>query len=204
MLFRSLRFEFGIASNLLVWNSQNTVVTNCIFSESNWGVTTKPQVAPVENLTLKNNLYHHYPQYYWLRDWLSWQEVYAHYANSSLISSSDAGLTVAHNIVAHGGDALQISPRLSQGATLGAEVYENLLMYSTDDAIEFDGSAQNVHVHHNLVYEGQQNLGLSPVLTGPVLIENNRFLHPANGVNGSQLKLLNPWYDPNQIGRAHV
>ena len=192
-----LRFDLGVGSNVVLWNAKNIFVTDCLFTGSAWGVSHKPQIQATTAITLKNNLYHNYPQYYWLRDWLSWQEVYAHYANSSLISSSDPSLTVAHNIVTHGGDALQISPRLSQGATLGAEVYENLLIYGTDDAIEFDGSAQNVHVHHNLVYEGQQNLGLSPVLTGPVLIENNRFLHPANGVNGSQLKLLNPWYDPN-------
>ena len=195
--FDSLNFEFGVGSGLVLWDAHHIQVIDCVFTGATWGVSSQPHLSPATDILLSHNLYHNYPQYYWRRDWLSWQEVYAYYDNSSLVTSGDPGLTVASNLVTHGGDALQISPGVPQGNASGAEIYGNLLMYGTDDAIEFDGPAQNVYVHHNLVYEGEQNLGLSPVLTGPVVIEQNRFLHPANGINGSQLKLLNPWYDPN-------
>ena len=84
-----------------------------------------------------------------------------------------------------------------QSHPIGAEVYGNLLFRNTDDAIEFDGLAENIHVYQNLIYDSFVSLGLSPVLKGPVLIENNIFLHPfhpKHTKHPAHLKLLNPWF----------
>ncbi|MBE9203861.1 hypothetical protein IQ218_10950 [Synechocystis salina LEGE 06099] len=196
LVFDGLNLELGAGSSFLLWDSGHVTIKNCLLTGASSGISTQPHIQPASHLLVEHNLYHNYPQHGWLRHWLPWREVYAQYFNSSLISSSSAHVTVRHNLITHSGDALQISPRLNRHDQAGANIYGNLLIYGTDDAIEMDGLAQNIHFHHNLVYDFFQNLGTSPVLIGPVLVENNRFLHPAGGVNGSQVKLLNPWYKP--------
>ncbi|AIE74680.1 MULTISPECIES: hypothetical protein [unclassified Synechocystis] len=196
LVFDGLNLELGVGSSFLLWDSGHVTIKNCLLTGASIGISGQPHLQAPSHLTVEHNLYHNYPQYKWLRQWLPWRDVYAHYSTSSLISSSAPHLTVRHNLVTHSGDALQISPRLNYPDQNGADIYGNLLMYGTDDAIEMDGLAQQIHFHRNLVYDFYQNLGTSPVLTGPVLVENNRFLHPAGGVNGSQVKLLNPWYKP--------
>ncbi|MFM6118172.1 MAG: right-handed parallel beta-helix repeat-containing protein [Sphaerospermopsis kisseleviana] len=196
LVFDGLRLELGVGSSFLLWDSGYITIRNTLLTGAGTGISASPHINVPSHLVVEYNLYHNYPQYNWLKNWLPWNEVYAHYSNSTLISASSPNLVIRHNVVSHGGDALQISPHLDKPGQNGANIYGNLLMYGTDDAIEMDGPAEKVHFHHNLVYDFEQNLGLSPVLTGPVLVENNRFLHPAGGVNGSQVKLLNPWYKP--------
>lgn len=193
LVFDGLQLEMGVSSNFLLWDSNNVTFRNCLLIDSATGISTSPQVSRPSNPLVENNFYHNYPQYEWRKYWLSWEEFYAHYSSSTLISTNSLNLTIRHNVLAHAGDALKISPYLNQPEEKGADIYGNLLMYGTDDAIEMDGAVQEIHFHHNLVYDFAQNLGASPVLTGPVLVKNNRFLHPAEGINGSQVKLLNPW-----------
>jgi hypothetical protein len=191
--FEGLRFDFGVGAGLLLWDSEHVRVRDCVFTGARVGIASLPQVGPAHGLTIEDSLYHHYPQFLWRRDWLDWREVYAHYSDSSLVAYYDAGLVVKNSLVTHAGDALQLSPPKS-ALPHGALVEGNLLMRGTDDAIELDGPAVDVMFKNNLVYDFHQNLGLSPVLQGPVVIEANRFLHPADGVNGSQMKLMNPWF----------
>ena len=199
VVLKDLRFDLGIGAGVLLWDGANTTIQDCWFSGASYGVTAQPQIAPATGLVLEYSGYDNYPQYHWRQDWLSWRQVYAHYSASSLVALNDTNLIVRHNLVAHAGDALHISPHSTENHN-GAEVYGNLLIYGTDDAIQFDGQAQKVSFYNNLVYDFHQNLGLSPVLEGPVLIENNRFLHPTDSVNGSQLKFLNPWKTPLSYG----
>lgn len=196
LVFDGLQLDLGVGSSFLLWDSGDVTFKNCLLTGAATGISASPHIRRPSNLMVEHNLYHNYPQYEWRKHWLSWNEVYASYSNSTLISSSSPNLIIRHNLITHAGDGLQISPQLERPQDKGANIYDNLLMYGTDDAIEMDGSAQNIHFHHNLVYDFEQNLGVSPVLTGPVLVDNNRFLHPAGGINGSQVKLLNPWYKP--------
>jgi hypothetical protein len=201
--FEGLRFEMGVGASLILWRTHDLRVSQCSFDGARVGVGALPQVQVPLRVTLDHNAYHHYPQYHWRRSWLEWREVYAHYSDSGLVSLSGGGHAVRGNLVTHAGDALQLSPHVS-GEAHGALVEGNALLWGTDDAIELDGPARDVRFLHNLVYDFHQNLGLSPVLQGPVVVEGNRFLHPAEGVNGAQMKLINPWHGKGGTGDAPI
>lgn len=201
--FEGLRFDLGVGAGLLLWRAGDVAVRDCVFEGARAGITSLPQVHPADGLVIERSLYHHYPQYRWRQQWLDWREVYAHYPDSSLVMFRDAGLTVRNSLVVHAGDGLQVSPPETRDR-FGAVIEHNVLVHGTDDVFELDGPASDVTIRGNLVHEFHQNLGLSPVLAGPVTIEGNRFLHPAGGVNGSQVKLLNPWYDAKRADNAPI
>lgn len=201
--FEGLRFDFGVGANLLLWRTGDLRISGCTFEGARVGVAATPQVQVPLRVTIESSFYHNYPQYHWRRDWLEWREVYAHYSGSGLVALGGAGHVMRYNLVTHAGDALGLSPDVS-GEAYGALVQGNVLMWGTDDAIEVDGQARDVRFLGNLVYDFHQNLGLSPVLQGPVVVEGNRFLHPSDGVNGSQMKLINPWYGKGGAGDAPI
>lgn len=199
VVFDGLRFDFGVGAGVLLWNASDVVVRDCVFSGADTGIGAQPRIGGAHRLTIRHSLYHNYPQYHWQHGWLPWREVYASYSSSSLLSLAGREITVANSLVAHGGDAIRVSPPASPSG-FGALVEGNLLYRGTDDAIEAEGDVHDVHIRGNVVYDHHQNLGLSPVWHGPVRVEHNRFLHPHGGLNGSQVKLLNP--EADSAGKA--
>ena len=191
VVFNGLQFDFGVGAGLLLWNASNVAVHDCAFAGADVGVGANPRVGGAHNLRVTHSLYQNYPQYHWQQEWLPWREVYTSYSSSSLVSVNGRGLDVLHNLVSNGGDSVRLSPGPGAGAW-GAVVEGNLFYRGTDDAVEAEGEVHGVLVRGNIVYDHHQNLGLSPVWHGPVLVEGNRFLHPHGGLNGSQIKLLNP------------
>jgi len=185
-----LQFDFGIGAAVNIWNAEHVEFNDCVFSGCTFGVKCSGGTKPSRHIRIVNCLYHNYPQYHWHKDWLTWGEVYAAYASSTLASSTDAPLLIQECLVTHSGDALRISPHAGQG-TASAMIDGNQIAYCTDDAIEFDGDGSQIDVRNNLVHEAHQNLGFSPVGVGPITVQHNLFAHLQDGINGSQIKLIN-------------
>lgn len=203
IIFDGLRFELGVGASILLWNASNITIRDCVFTGAMYGVASYFSIRPATNILVEYSLYHNYPQHNWYENWLTWQEIYSTGGRSSLVQLNGPGVVIRHNLVTHAGDGLQISPRTHHP---GAKIYGNLLFRGTDDAIEFDGAAENIHVYNNLIYDFFVSLGLSPVLKGPVVIENNIFLHPFKPQhikNPAHFKLLNPWFNPKQLNSNH-
>ncbi len=185
-----LHMDFGIGAAVHIGDADDVEIRDCVLTGSTFGVKSSGGEKPARRISIENCLYHNYPQYHWLKDWLSWDEVYSAYPSSSLASSVDAPLQVRNCLVTHAGDALQISPRANQDR-MPTTMEGNWLAFCTDDAIEFDGDGCRIDVRNNLIYEAHQNLGFSPVTVGPIQVHNNLFAHARAGINGSQIKLIN-------------
>ncbi len=192
IIVRGLNLEYGIGSSIRIWDGENISIEQCAFSGATYGVWASRGLKPAQNLTLNHCIYHNYPQYEWSIDWLPWNQIYAYYSASSLISANDDGTVVESCMAVHCGDGLQISSK--DEPTIQIRVTENWISDCTDDAIEFDGPARNIMVSENIISDAHNSLGLSPVSKGPVLIENNLFLHPTpNQTTGALFKLLSSW-----------
>lgn len=191
--FEGLRFELGVGNGILVRRGNNIAVHDCAFVGTDVGVSTSWNIATVRELRVERCFYHNYPQREWCKGWLpSWDEVYAFYSSSTLVATASEGAVIRGNLVVHGADLLRVTNG-DEEIHQGSDIQDNLLAWGTDDTIEFDGTAQQIHFHHNLVYDVHESLGTSPVLAGPVEIDHNLFLHPSGGVNGAQVKLINSW-----------
>lgn len=196
-----LRIEFGIGAAVNIWDAEHVEIRDCVFSECSVGVRCGGGVKPSEDVWIDRCLYHNYPQYSWHREWLGWPDIYAGYASSSLATARDAPLKITNCVAVHVGDALGISPRINS-ENMSAKIEGNYLAFGTDDAVEFDGPAVNIEFRRNRVHEFHQNLGFSPVLTGPIVVEQNVFTHEEAGVNGSQIKIMNN--SPGEVVRNIV
>lgn len=183
-----LRCELGLGCGIRIWEGSDIVVSECLFSGTEVGVLG----GPCRGLRVEHCAYHNYPQAEWRRRWMSKPEVYAWASKASLLSCRGDGTVVRGNLVVHGSDGLQVTTA-DDSVDAGIDVSGNLIAYCTDDAIEFDGFAREVHFHGNLVYDCHESLGTSPVLAGPTVIDHNLFLHPCNGINSAQVKLMSPW-----------
>jgi hypothetical protein len=185
----NLRIEWGLGAAVNIWNANDIEFHDCAFRGAAFGVRAAESHERPCSLKLRRCFYHNYPQRAWRDGWLTWAEVYAGYASSTLLVDY-AGLTEVRDcLVSHGGDSLMISPnRYAKDSE--ALIEDNWLIHGTDDALELDGDAVNVTVRNNLIYDHHQNFGISPVRVGPVRIAANLCLHPRGGVNGSQLKLI--------------
>lgn len=190
--FEGLNFYLGVGSGLLLWNARDVTVSDCLFTGADFGIGNFPTLQNPDNLTVEHSLYHNYPQYFWSREWLSYNEIYRHHSNSTLVAAAGDGIIARYNLVTHSADGLELSTPDTE-IIRGVQIYGNLLIRGTDDAIEFDGFAKRVFVHHNIIYDHFDNLGLSPVLAGPVLVRDNLFLYPPDRRNGAHFKLMNPW-----------
>jgi len=188
---KGLRFAFGVGSGLHLWNASDITVEDCLFRGSSIGINASQGVMPSVNLRFDHCYYDNYPQGGWNRKWISWKEVYAFYSDSSLATVNSDGALILNNLILHGGDGMDVTTR-DVTIDKGIDVSGNLIAWCTDDVIEFDGFAKQIRFFHNLVYDCHESLGTSPVLAGPVNIENNLFLHPSDGINGTQVKLMNP------------
>lgn len=200
LIIEGIQFELGVGTGILLWDGSNIEIRDCLFYGATYGVASNYGISPANNILLEHNLYHNYPQYDWFENWLSWREVYSTGGRSSLANLKGIGVIIRNNIIAHAGDGLQVSPQEQSSTSVGAEIYNNLFFKGTDDAIELDGYARNVHIYSNIIYDFFVSLGISPVLAGPVTIEDNYFFHPYENENTdypAHLKLLNPWFNPN-------
>jgi hypothetical protein len=187
---RGMNFQMGVGASVLLHQADHVQISDCAFSGANCGVMTLPDSGYERHVRLDHCLYQNYPQYSWRQNWLSWDELYAGYATSSLLTSDWDQVTVSNCLVAHAGDGLRIS-NSGQRPTAQAVLDHNLIMLGTDDAFEIEGPARNIRVTRNLVFEFHESLGLSPVEQGPVEIFENVFLHRQGGINGAQVKLIN-------------
>lgn len=188
-----LRFDFGIGSAVHLWDSPHVTIRNCFFTGAETGVHGWAGIRPPDHLLIEHSLFHNYPQASWIKQgWLSWGDIYGFYSRSSLVRVKGDAVAVRNNLIVHGGDAIGVTTE-APPVRNGIDVNQNAILWCTDDAIEFDGHAVNVRVRNNLIYDTHVSFGTSPVMSGPVLIENNTVLHPAMGVNQTHLKLMNPW-----------
>lgn len=190
--FEGLRFHLGVGSGVLLWKARDIIVSDSMFTGAMFGISGFPRVSLPRDVVVERSFYNNYPQHQWLRGWLTGEEIYDHHSNSTLIGTYGDGIVARYNLVTHAGDGMELSTPAA-GAAKGVEIYGNLLAGGTDDAFELDGPAIRVHVHHNLVSDFSVDLGLSPVLAGPVHVRENLFLHPADNRPGAHLKLMNPW-----------
>jgi hypothetical protein len=187
--FEGLRFQCGVNAGLHIFAGNDVAVRDCLFGGARVAVHAKE----ARRLTIEHCAYVNYPQGRWRRRWLTWREAYdSPNLGHGLVLSTSSGVVVRHNVVAHAADGMHVSPA-DTADEHGADVSHNLIAFCHDDAIEFDGPSQHVRFYHNLVFDCHESLGTSPVLTGPVEIAHNLFLHPSDGINGAQVKLLNPW-----------
>ena len=189
--FEGLRFKLGVGSGLRLWKGTNVAVVDCLFDGAVVGIKASSGAERLVGLRVEHCLYHNYPQREWQRRWLTWSEAYAS-SRACLLVARDDGAIVRGNLVVHASDGMGVSTDDGVIRT-GVDVSGNLIAWCTDDAVEFDGFAKKVRFHHNLIYDCHESLGISPVLSGPATIHHNLFLHPADGINGAQVKLLNPW-----------
>jgi hypothetical protein len=191
VILDGLRLVWGLGSSVRLWDSSYVAVRNTLMTGAQCGVNGSGLQAGA-GLVIENCLYHNDGQRQWRDGWLSKAEAYA-FENARLVSGSGPGVRVKHNLVVSSHDGISVSPR-ALADPAWSEVAYNVIAGCIDDAAEFDGQANHVWFHHNLVYDCHQSLGLSPVLGGPVIIEKNAFLHPRTGINQANLKLLNPWW----------
>lgn len=183
------RFEFGVGASIRIWWGTDIEISDCSFEGATYGVLATQGGAPISDLRIRSSLFHNYPQGNWIgQSKLSWNDVYAAYSSSSLLSSDATGVSIFNSVVTHCGDAIRVSP--SQ-VDRPSKVEQNWISYCSDDAIEMDGQSRNLTFQNNFVYNAHESLGLSPVLAGPVTVRSNFFVHPQNGLNGAQLKLIN-------------
>ncbi len=189
--FEGITFEAGGRAGVMLRAATNVVFNECLFTGSQNGIA---QDGPVAHIMVTNCAYITYPAGQWHRGWLSWSEIYHENQVSpgGLASLRGNGLRIARNLVLEAGDGLQVST-WDEPAPDGVFIHDNLIAHCHDDAFELDGFARNVVISHNLIYDTFESQGLSPVLKGPVLVTNNLFLHPFDGHNGDQFKLLTPW-----------
>ena len=195
--FKGFRFELGVGNGILLRKGTCVVVRDCAFNGVETGIGTWRN-GPVNGLRVERCFYNNYPQRDWLNGWLSsWGELYAYYSSATLVNAPDDAI-IRHNLVVHGADLLRAG--CSEGH--GIDISENLLAWGTDDAIELYGTS--IHFHHNLVYDVHESVSAVGVRAGPVEIDHNLFIHPTNGVNGAQLKLINEHKENGVIRDIHI
>lgn len=191
---RDLRFSFGIGSNVLLWGASHVEIEGCEFTGATVGVRHGGR-GSASDVSVRNSIYHFYPQAEWLRGWLDWHEVYAAYSSSTLVQSSQPAWTVERCLIAQFGDAIRVSPAaaaVGDNPDRGSRVQENVIVGGTDDAFEFDGDGRHLQCLKNLVVDAHETLSCSPLVVGPVEFRRNVAWHPRGGLNGANLKFLPP------------
>jgi hypothetical protein len=190
--FEGIRFELGVSSGISLFRSRNLDIRECVFTGADIGIDASRAAPGRIDLSIRNCASLNYPADEWQPRWLSWQECYTHQRNRAFIDVSRDGVIVQGNLVIGASDGMHVSPSSGE-SECGADISGNLIAHCNDDAIEFDGFAQNVRFHHNLIYDAHISLGVSPVLRGPVIIAYNLFLHPPDRAYACQIKFLHPW-----------
>lgn len=178
-----LHFDMAVGAAIQLVAASHVRIAHNLFTGADIGVNSNPSRRLPSHIQIEHNAFHHSPQAAW-RSWLSWRELYR-YSNSSLASLGGADLVIEANLITHSGDALQLAPSGGHNRVSG-----NLIAAGTDDAVELDGAAAPLDLHHNLIADSFANLSFSPMPQGQVRVRANLFLNgPANGHN-TWLKLL--------------
>lgn len=71
------------------------------------------------------------------------------------------------------------------GFVRDSAIYNNVLAYSNDDAIEVDGGQQNVLVYNNDISHTYSGISITPVRVGPGFVFNN-YIHDLGDLRGKQ------------------
>jgi hypothetical protein len=187
-----IRFEFGIGSGIRVWDADDVLIDDCAFSMATAGIRADAGASTPSQLRLERCLYENYPQGEWLHGWLSWAEIYGWLSNTSLIRAPGMPINVSQCVAVHCADALQVSPTPGSGES---RVSHNWIGFTSDDAIELDGSASHLTIDSNLMYDCFVGLACSPVKTGPMRALKNVSWNDASWPAGAHLKFKNPWHD---------
>jgi hypothetical protein len=195
---RGLIFDFPGLAGACIYQGGGFTFEDCLFQGGRAGVSNSIFGERVDNIQLVNCAYFNHPELSWRQTaWLTKKMCYGRPSlNSGLLAGAYNHLLVRNNLVCQASDGVHASGR-NNGKKTQVEVVENFFAYCTDDVVEFDGAAVNVRFYKNLIYDSHESLGVSPVLVGPTEISHNLFLHPSDGINGAQVKLLNPWQAPN-------
>ncbi len=89
---------------------------------------------------------------------------------------------VRNNYVYEMMDGMQPRTMNSSSASERTQIYNNLIMNSRDDGVEFDSTgAQNMRFYNNVVLNGLALLAPSPINQGPVDIDHNLLLTTTEG-----------------------
>jgi len=185
---RDLRFDFVVMAAIQLWHADHVLIEGNQFDSADVAINDNASLAQPRAIRIRHNLSSCFPLFEWTRiGWLSWKEVYP-YSNCSLTWMGGRDILVRSNIITQAGDGIKLSPVGGHN-----RIEANLIAYTTDDGIEFDGPAIDLDVRNNLFVDPWDSLGISPVRQGPLRISGNVFLHsrqePAHG-NGVLLKLL--------------
>lgn len=185
---RDLRFDFAVMAAIQLWNTHDVLLEGNHFVDADVAINDNPSLHSPRQVMVRHNFSTCRPLAEWRRHgWLTWKEVYP-YANCSLVWLRGRGIGVERNVISQAGDAIKLSPE--GGSNWAAH---NLIVDTTDDAVELDGSARQLSVRHNLIVNPFVALAPSPVTEGPVRIDHNtvlRFPFPVPGDEGVLLKLM--------------
>lgn len=108
------------------------------------------------------------------------------------ISARGSGHVICHNKLSRFWDDIAITYDSGNSAERPAEaidIYNNLIMNNTDDAIEADMSLHNIRIFRNLFLNGQKGVSVQPSYAGPTYIFRNQFVS----------MLSNPAENPNRF-----
>lgn len=190
---RDLRFDLVVMAAIQLWNTHDVLLEGNQFVDADVAINDNPSLHWPRRITVRRNFSTCQPLYEWARrGWLSWRELYSH-SNCSLVWLRGSDLVVERNLISQAGDGLKLSP---EGGRNRAS--HNLIVETTDDGIEFDGSARQLSVRDNGFLNPYVALALSPVRSGPVWIEHNTVLQFPSSVPASQGVLLKLMGGPSQ------
>jgi len=199
-----MTFEFGVGSGINVWDAVDVSISECMFSGCSVGIDAVSGIQSSDNLTVERCFYHNFPQGQWNRDWLTWKDIYASYGINTLIRCSGENVSIHNNLILHGGDGIQVRSDAGDNEH-GAYIFDNFIAKCTDDALEVEGNGCHITISHNVIYDCMVSLGLSPVFKGPVIIDNNYFLHPESRVNYGMVKFgKHRWVDKQLISTKNT
>ena len=98
----------------------------------------------------------------------------AFYGPSYNVEIGGSGNVVCHNYMEHWWDAITSADDCyASFYCVSNDFYNNLIMYSTDDAIELDGSYRNVRAFRNRMGSNYNGISTQPIYGGPVYIVRN-------------------------------
>ncbi len=192
--FEGIRLELGGGSGISLFGSRDIDIWECLFIGADTGVDASRAAPGRINLKVRHCASLNYPAGEWQPRWLSWQDCYTHQRHRGFIAVGRDGVSIRGNLIIGATDGMHVSTPF-EPCPHGAVIRGNLIAHCNDDAVEFDGFAENIRFLHNLVYDCPTALGVSPVLRGPVTIAHNLFLHPEDLAYSCQIKFLNPWWN---------
>jgi hypothetical protein len=98
----------------------------------------------------------------------------AGYGPSYNIELGGTGNVICHNVMTHWWDAITSTDSCyADKNCLANDIYNNLIMYATDDGMELDGMTRNIRALRNRVGSSYDGISVQPAFGGPVYIIRN-------------------------------